>query len=218
MKIAIIDYGVGNLKSIVRLVELSAISAKTSAEVVITCDPEVVRESDRIILPGVGCFPNCWNKLQNVKGLLSALNYVAIEQSKPVLGICVGMQLMATLSLELRKTPGLNWIPGLVTRLMPSDCVRIPHIGWNVINSSFNHHLFENIPLGQNGYNAYFAHSYHFDVVNNCNLLATTPYGSQITAAVIKGNLVGVQFHPEKSHILGLMFFKNFITWQIVKN
>ncbi|MFP3018942.1 MAG: imidazole glycerol phosphate synthase subunit HisH [Candidatus Hodgkinia cicadicola] len=217
MKIAIIDYGIGNLKSISQLVKLSANFAQTSAEVVITSDPKVVRESDKIILPGVGCFPSCWAKLQNVTGLLSALNYVAIDQSKPVLGICVGMQLMATLSLEVRKTPGLNWIPGLVTRLSPSSRVRVPHIGWNVVDSLLKHHLFENIPLGRSGYNAYFAHSYHFDVVNSCNLLATTLYGTRITAAVVKDNLIGVQFHPEKSHALGLLFFKNFITWRTVK-
>ncbi|MGP1918318.1 MAG: imidazole glycerol phosphate synthase subunit HisH [Candidatus Hodgkinia cicadicola] len=217
MKVAIIDYGIGNLKSISQLVKLSATFVRTSVEVIVTCDPNVVRESDRIILPGVGCFPSCWAKLQNVNGLLDALNYVAIVQSKPVLGICVGMQLMATLSLELKKTPGLNWIPGLVTRLMPFKQIRIPHIGWNVVDSTLNHALFENIPLGRNGYNAYFAHSYHFDVVNNCNLLATTLYGTRITAAVAKDNLVGVQFHPEKSHTLGLLFFKNFITWQTVK-
>ncbi|MFP3018824.1 MAG: imidazole glycerol phosphate synthase subunit HisH [Candidatus Hodgkinia cicadicola] len=214
MKVAIIDYGVGNLKSVSRLVELSASFVKTQVEVIITCDPKVVRESDKIILPGVGCFPNCWAKLQSVKGLVDALNHVAINQSKPVLGICVGMQLMASLSLELRKTNGLNWIPGLVTRLMPSSSIRIPHIGWNVVDSVIDHYLFENIPLGRSGYNAYFAHSYHFDVVNNRNLLATTLYGTRITAAIVKDNLVGVQFHPEKSHTLGLLFFKNFITWR----
>ncbi|MFP3039051.1 MAG: imidazole glycerol phosphate synthase subunit HisH [Candidatus Hodgkinia cicadicola] len=217
MKIAIIDYGVGNLKSISRLVALSANFANIPVEVVVTCDPKVVCESDRIILPGVGCFPNCWAKLQGVKGLADALNHVAIAQSKPVLGICVGMQLMASLSLELRKTHGFNWIPGLVTRLMPFNCIRIPHIGWNIIDATLNHCLFKNIPLGQNGYNAYFAHSYHFDVANNCNLLATTLYGTRITAAIVKDNLVGVQFHPEKSHALGLLFLKNFITWQIAK-
>ncbi|MGP1914346.1 MAG: imidazole glycerol phosphate synthase subunit HisH [Candidatus Hodgkinia cicadicola] len=214
MKIAIIDYGVGNLRSISRLVELSANFAETQVEVLITRDPKIVRESDRIILPGVGCFPTCWANLQTTEGLVDALNHVAIVQSKPILGICVGMQLMASFSLELRKTPGLNWIPGLVTRLMPSNSLRIPHIGWNVIHSAIDHQLFSNVPLGRNGYNAYFAHSYHFDVVNNCNLLATTLYGTRITAAIVKDNLVGVQFHPEKSHTLGLLVFKNFITWR----
>ncbi|MGP1922092.1 MAG: glutamine amidotransferase-related protein, partial [Candidatus Hodgkinia cicadicola] len=109
MKVAIIDYGVGNLKSISRLVELSANFAETQVEVLITRDPKIVRESDRIILPGVGCFPNCWAKLQTAEGLVDALNHVAIAQSKPVLGICVGMQLMASLSLELRKTRGFDW-------------------------------------------------------------------------------------------------------------
>ncbi|MFP3038911.1 MAG: imidazole glycerol phosphate synthase subunit HisH [Candidatus Hodgkinia cicadicola] len=213
MTIAIIDYGIGNLKSISRLIELSANLAEVSPKIIITHDPKVICASDRIILPGVGCFQDCWSKLNKINGLINSLNYVALAQSKPVLGICVGMQLMASLSLELQKTNGLNWIPGLVTRLTPSQYVRTPHVGWNVIDVVINHRLFENIPLGPNGQTAYFAHSYSYEVIDTCNLLATTTYGKQITAVVAKDNLIGVQFHPEKSHTFGLMFMKNFITW-----
>ncbi|MFP3037545.1 MAG: imidazole glycerol phosphate synthase subunit HisH [Candidatus Hodgkinia cicadicola] len=218
MVVAIIDYGVGNLKSISKFIEMAADWAGVSVKIEITCNPKTILSSDKVIMPGVGCYPDCWNKLQQIEGLMDALNHVAAAQHKQVLGICVGMQLMGSISLELRKTNGLNWIPGIITRLLPLNNLRIPHIGWNVIEVIGDHYLFTGLPLGQAGHGAYFAHSYHFTVVNKCDLLATTPYGNSIAAIIVRNNLVGVQFHPEKSHTLGLMFLRNFITWETSKN
>ncbi|MFY9656628.1 MAG: imidazole glycerol phosphate synthase subunit HisH [Methylocystis sp.] len=215
MTTAIIDYGSGNLHSAVKAFERAAREAELDEAIRITDDPKIVRGADRLVLPGVGAFADCRAGLERIPGLIDALNETARLRGRPFLGICVGMQLMATRGLEHGVTPGFDWIEGEVEAIKLADpALKIPHMGWNTLDLERPHPLFAGIATGEKGLHAYFVHSYQFRAQSAENVLATTSYGGPITAAVAKGNLAGVQFHPEKSQRLGLALIANFLRWR----
>ncbi|MDV6226070.1 imidazole glycerol phosphate synthase subunit HisH [Nitratireductor aquimarinus] len=215
MKVAIIDYGSGNLRSAAKAFERAARESGIGAEISVTADADAVRAADRIVLPGVGAYADCRQGLSAVPGMVEAITDVALENGRPFLGICVGMQLMSERGLEKTVTKGLGWIAGDVVEMTPSDPeLKIPQIGWNTIHVKHSHPLFDGIPTGEDGLHAYFVHSYHFAARNEAEILATTDYGGTITAAVARDNLVGTQFHPEKSQALGLALIANFLRWR----
>lgn len=213
--IAIVDYGSGNLKSAAKAVERAARETGVAAKVLVTDDPALVLAADRIILPGVGAFADCQAGLFAVAGMHDALDKRVREQGAPFLGICVGMQLMATIGREKGEHEGLGWIDGAVERMTPADPhLKVPHIGWNTITLDRLHPLFAGIATGPDGLHAYFVHSYHFVPAHREDRLATTDYGGPMTAAVARDNMVGTQFHPEKSQALGLTLLGNFLNWR----
>ncbi|RCS22332.1 imidazole glycerol phosphate synthase subunit HisH [Phyllobacterium salinisoli] len=215
MRVAIIDYGSGNLRSASKAFERAARESGVDAEIELTADAERVRTADRIVLPGVGAYADCRRGLDAVQGMAEAVREVAIEKARPFLGICVGMQLMSSRGLEKTITEGFGWIKGDVREMTPSDpALKIPQIGWNTIHVKHSHPLFEGIRTGPDGLHAYFVHSYMLDAENPGDILATTDYGGPITAAVAHGNLAGTQFHPEKSQALGLALIANFLKWK----
>jgi glutamine amidotransferase len=215
MRVAIIDYGSGNLRSATKAFERAARESGISAEIELTADSERVRTADRIVLPGVGAYADCRRGLDAVEGMADAIEEVAIRQARPFLGICVGMQLMSEHGLEKTVTKGFGWISGDVKEIKPSDpALKIPQIGWNTIEIRQNHPLFEGIRTGADGLHAYFVHSYHLDATKADQVLAVADYGGPVTAAVTRDNLVGTQFHPEKSQALGLALIANFLRWK----
>jgi len=212
--VAIIDYGAGNLRSAANAFERVAASLASSPEIVVTADPEVVRRADRIMLPGVGAFADCKAGLDAVAGMTEVLEERVIRGTTPFLGVCVGMQLLASEGREKVITQGLGWIPGAVEKIKPTDPnLKIPHMGWNTISVLKPHALLAGIPDGPNGLHAYFVHSYHFLTEDPAHLLATTDYGGTVTACVGRDNIFGTQFHPEKSQALGLKLIENFLGW-----
>jgi glutamine amidotransferase len=215
MHVAIIDYGSGNLHSAAKAFERAARGGGSSLTVKVTSKPEDVCEAERIVLPGVGAFADCRQGLVSIPGMIEALEESVRRRGKPFLGICVGLQLMAERGLEHGLTPGLGWIEGEVTAIAPSDpSLKIPHMGWNTLDIARKHVLFEGIPTGDAGLNAYFVHSYHLVPSGRDALVATTDYGGPITAFVAKDNMAGSQFHPEKSQKLGLALIANFLKWK----
>ncbi len=183
-------------------------------DVLVTADPEKVRKADRIMLPGVGAFADCKAGLDAVVGMIEALNEQVINGGKPFLGVCVGMQLMASEGREKAVTPGLGWIPGAVERIKPNDpALKIPHMGWNTINLGRPHAVLDGIPDGPDGLHAYFVHSYHLVTADDAMRIATVDYGGAVTACVGRDNMFGAQFHPEKSQALGLRLIENFLRW-----
>jgi len=212
MSVAIVDYGSGNLHSAHKAVERAA--AEQGVRVIVTSDPDVVRGADRIVLPGVGAFADCRRGLDNVTGMVEALEESVIKGGKPFLGICVGMQLLASRGLEHGMAQGLNWIPGEVVEIKPiSTDLKVPHMGWNTLEARRSHPLLKDIPIGENGLHAYFVHSYHLKTADPAHIVATTEYGDELTAMVGRDNIVGTQFHPEKSQKLGLALIANFLRW-----
>jgi glutamine amidotransferase len=215
MRVAIIDYGSGNLRSATKAFERAAREAGIAAEIDLTADAGRVRSADRIVLPGVGAYADCAAGLHAVGGMWEAVEEAAIARGKPFLGICVGMQLMSERGLEKTVTKGFGWISGDVKEITPTDpALKIPQIGWNTIHVKHAHPLFEGIPTGENGLHAYFVHSYHLDAVREDEVLAVADYGGPVTAAVAKDNFAGTQFHPEKSQALGLALIANFLKWR----
>lgn len=210
MTVAIIDYGSGNLRSAEKAFQ--RMSAETTGEdIIVSSDAEVVRRADRIVLPGVGAFADCRRGLDAATGMVEVLEERAHKGGVPFLGVCVGMQLMATVGREHCDTDGLSWIAGEVVALSPNDDeLKIPHMGWNELTLSDPHPLFEGI---EGGAHAYFVHSYHLRPRNPEHRLAHVAYGELVTAAVGQGNLVGTQFHPEKSQETGLRLIANFLNW-----
>jgi imidazole glycerol-phosphate synthase subunit HisH len=217
-RVAIIDYGSGNLHSAHKAFERAARDAGLNAACTVTADPAAVRKADRIVLPGVGAYPDCRAGLDAVPGMTAALIDAVIEKRRPFLGICVGMQLMATRGLEFGETPGLGWIAGDVRPITPKDpTLKIPHMGWNTLETSpsgAKHPLLAGIQLGGKGLHAYFVHSYHLACRDAADLVATVGYGGPVTAMVARANMAGTQFHPEKSQALGLRLIANFLTWR----
>ncbi len=210
----IIDYGSGNLHSAKKAFERAARETGAADPVVISSDPEDVRRAERIVLPGVGAFADCRAGLERIDGMLEALAETARRRARPFLGICVGMQLMAERGLEHGDWPGLGWIAGTVERITPDDpALKIPHMGWNTLETPREHHLFADIPTGPDGWHAYFVHSYAMRPANPEVVIATTDYGGPVVAAVAQDNMAGTQFHPEKSQRLGLKFIGNFLHW-----
>ncbi|SMH28481.1 imidazole glycerol phosphate synthase subunit HisH [Mesorhizobium australicum] len=215
MRVAIIDYGSGNLRSATKAFERAAREAGISAEIDLTADAERVRTADRIVLPGVGAYADCAAGLHAVEGMWEAVEDVAIRKARPFLGICVGMQLMSDRGLEKTITKGFGWISGDVKEIEPRDpSLKIPQIGWNTIHVKHPHPLFDGISTGEGGLHAYFVHSYHLDATDPDQVLAVTDYGGPVTAAVGRDNLAGTQFHPEKSQALGLALIANFLKWK----
>jgi len=214
VRIVIVDYGSGNLHSAHKALERAA-RQLDRAEIVVTSEPEVIRSADRVVLPGVGAFADCKLGLSSVSGLTSALEDVIIRAGRPFLGICVGMQLLASVGLEHKTTLGLGWIDGAVLPITPNDpSLRIPHMGWNTLKVHREHDLLRGIPLGDHGRHAYFVHSFHFKPDAAEAILAGTEYGGEIAAIVAQDNIAGSQFHPEKSQQLGLAFLENFLRWR----
>ena len=215
MRVAIIDYGSGNLRSATKAFERAAREAGIAADIDLTADAERVRTADRIVLPGVGAYADCAAGLRAVDGMWEAVEEVAIRKGRPFLGICVGMQLMSERGLEKTVTNGFGWIAGDVKEITPADpSLKIPQIGWNTIELKRQHPLFSGIPTGPNGLHAYFVHSYHLDARKPEEVLAVADYGGPVTATVARDNLVGTQFHPEKSQALGLALITNFLRWR----
>ena len=212
MSVAIVDYGSGNLHSAHKAIERAA--AEQGVQVIVTSDPDVVRRVDRIVLPGVGAFADCRRGLDHVAGMVEALEDSVIRGGKPFLGICVGMQLLATRGLEHGVAEGLNWIPGQVIEIKPdAPHLKVPHMGWNTLKPRRAHPLLKDIPTGENGLHAYFVHSYHLQAADPDQVIASTEYGGELTAMVGRDNIVGTQFHPEKSQKLGLALIANFLRW-----
>jgi imidazole glycerol-phosphate synthase subunit HisH len=215
MSVAIIDYGSGNLRSAAKSLERAAAEAG-GGPVVVTDDPEAVRRADRIVLPGVGAFADCRRGVLVIDGMMAALEESVIAAGKPFLGICVGMQLMATRGLEHGVTPGFGWIRGDVVALEPQagaqGALKVPHMGWNALSLAGSTHPlvagFGNMPY------VYFVHSFHLRPEGADDLLATVDYGGPVTAMVGRDNLAGTQFHPEKSQAVGLRLLANFLRWR----
>jgi len=210
----IIDYGSGNLHSAGKALERAARESEADVRCLITSEPKEVAAADRIILPGVGAFADCRAGLEAVPGLLEALKLAVMEKERPYLGICVGMQLMASRGLEFGITERFGWIPGEVRHIEPSDqALKIPHMGWNTLTVTQPHALLEGIATGSDGLHAYFVHSYHLVPENRDHVVAETDYGGPITAMVARDHIAGTQFHPEKSQTLGLRLLANFLKW-----
>jgi glutamine amidotransferase len=215
MSVVIVDYGSGNLHSAHKALERAARESGSGAEIRLTSNPDDVRNAERIVLPGVGAFADCRRGLDAVDGMVEALNEAVIEKGKPFLGICVGMQLMATRGLEHQVTEGLGWISGDVVAIELADpSLKIPHMGWNTLSIRRAHELLDGIPTGENGLHAYFVHSFHLKPASANLMIAETDYGASLTAIVGRDNLVGTQFHPEKSQTLGLALLRNFLQWR----
>jgi imidazole glycerol-phosphate synthase subunit HisH len=200
--LALIDYGAGNLRSVE-----NALKAAGADAVTVTADPAIVRSADRIVLPGVGAFGACMGALSALDGMIEALNERVIAQAAPFLGICVGMQLMANAGEEMGIYPGLGWIEGTARHLPDAPGLKVPHMGWNDVVPQRTHPL---IMPGE----AYFLHSYAFDAANPAELIAATDHGGPVTAAVGRANMLGVQFHPEKSQAYGLALLARFLEWK----
>ena len=215
MKVAIVDYGSGNLHSAHKAFERAAREAGLDGTVAVTARPEAVAAADHIVLPGVGAFADCRRGLDGVSGMVEALEEVVRRRGRPFLGICVGMQLMAARGLEYEITRGLNWIPGDVAAIRASDPeLKIPHMGWNNLHRRRPHPVLGAIETGERGLHAYFVHSFQLFPADDDDVIATADYGGPITAAAGRDNIVGVQFHPEKSQKLGLALISNFLKWR----
>jgi len=213
MSIAIIDYGSGNLRSVAKAFERAASEAGADQDICVTSDPADLAAATHIVLPGVGAFADCRAGLTAVDGMEDALNEAVGPQAKPFLGICVGMQLMADRGLEHGSTDGFGWIPGEVRALALSDpTLKVPHMGWNNLHFPAKAHpVLEGIPATAH---AYFVHSFAFVCADSEHEIATTDYGGPITAAIGRDNMVGAQFHPEKSQSVGLRLIANFLEWR----
>jgi glutamine amidotransferase len=216
MTVAIVDYGSGNLRSAAKAVERAAREAGTNERVLVTADPNEVAAADRIVLPGVGAFADCRAGLYGVPGMVDVLQREVIDRGKPFLGICVGMQLMATRGVEYGVHAGLDWIAGDVVKIEPKGAtgkehLKIPHMGWNELDNLKPHALLEGIAPRDH---AYFVHSFQLKASRPETLLATTDYGGTVTAVVGRDNIAGTQFHPEKSQATGLRLIANFLRWK----
>ena len=212
MIVAIVDYGSGNLRSAAKAFERAAAASDSAAEIRVTSDPDIVVAADQIVLPGVGAFADCRRGLAAVSGLEEALVEAVMIRARPFLGICVGMQLMASRGREFETVDGLGWIGGEVVAIEPADpALRIPHMGWNELEFRAPHPLLDGLAPGAH---AYFVHSYHFRIDEPADLAAVTDYGGPLTAMIGHGNLAGTQFHPEKSQEAGLRLIGNFLRWR----
>jgi len=201
VSLALIDYGAGNLHSV-----HNALKAAGAGDVLVTADPDVVAKADRIVLPGVGAFAHCMEALSAIDGMVAAMEQRVRVEGTPFLGICVGMQLLADAGVEHKTTRGLGWISGNVRAIVPAADLKIPHMGWNDVVPT------QGAPLIEAG-EAYFLHSYHFDAADDADVLAKTDHGGPLVAAVGRDNIMGVQFHPEKSQAYGINFLKRFLEW-----
>ncbi|MCA2008774.1 imidazole glycerol phosphate synthase subunit HisH [Tritonibacter mobilis] len=210
MLTAIIDYESGNLHSAEKAFQRMAAEVG-AGEVVVTADADVVARADRLVLPGDGAFPACAAELRGHKGIYDAMVEAVEVKGRPFLGICVGMQLMATTGHEYSETPGLGWVGGDVVKITPADRhLKVPHMGWNDLVIDNPHPVFDGISTGDH---CYFVHSYHFRVANPAERLAHVGYAGDVTAVIGRDTMLGMQFHPEKSQHVGLRMIGNFLTW-----
>ena len=207
MRVALVDYDSGNLHSAEKAFAL--MGRETGAEVIVTSDPEAVRAADRIVLPGDGAFPACRAALDAVPGMVEVLREAVLVRGVPFMGICVGMQMLADLGHEYRDTEGLGWIGGEIDAIAAPG-LKVPHMGWNDLNLLRPHPLLEGIRSGDH---AYFVHSWQFHPTDPAHLLADVDYGGAVTAIVGRDNIIGTQFHPEKSQAVGLRLIENFLNW-----
>ena len=209
MRTVIVDYGSGNLHSAAKAFERMAASDQ---HILVSDDPKEVARADRIVLPGVGAYADCRAGLMRIDGLVDAITDAVIGAGRPFLGICVGMQLMATVGEEHGETPGFGWIPGRVTAITPNDpALKVPHMGWNDLTHCADHPVLKNVGVGAY---CYFVHSFHLKTDTPDTCLAQADYGGPLTAMVGRDNMVGTQFHPEKSQAPGLHLISNFLNWK----
>jgi glutamine amidotransferase len=212
MSLVIIDYGSGNLRSVAKAFARAAAELGRGDEIMVTGDAEQVLRAGRIVLPGVGAFADCMRGLEALPGMRQALQRRVIEQGRPFLGICVGMQLMAAFGREHGEHQGLDWLGGEVVALSPADPrLKVPHMGWNQLEFRRPHPLLTGIT---NSSHAYFVHSFHYRPANDSDVVAATDYAGPVAALVGRDNLAGTQFHPEKSQAVGLRLIGNFLEWQ----
>ena len=207
VKTALIDYGSGNLQSAYKALELAGNYRKKN-KIFITSKSKDLLDADKIVLPGVGTFSDCMNGLKSLPGMIDILNEIVLQKKKPFLGICVGMQLLAIEGKEKGNHKGLGWIKGKVVKIKKNKKIKIPHMGWNTVKIISKHPI-----LKRKKFESYFVHSYNFICQDKKNVLATCDYQQSITAIVGKENIIGTQFHPEKSQKIGLEILKNFIRW-----
>jgi glutamine amidotransferase len=208
MNIAIVDYNSGNISSVINSFQEVA---RDKVNIEVTSDLNKIKTSDKVVLPGQGSFKSCVEALNNINGLVDTLNEFVIDHKKPLLGICVGLQMFADIGYEEIETKGLGWIPGKVSKIdNQNGKYKLPHIGWNQIDILKKSKIFKDI---ENNSHMYFVHSYEFIPEDKNVILATTNYSSKIVCAVEKENIIGTQFHPEKSDKLGLQIIKSFINF-----
>ena len=213
MSIAVIDYGSGNLKSVAKALEAAANSINLRSKIMVTSDPKIIKESDKIVLPGQGSFRDCFLGIKKIPELNETLNEFVLKKKKPILGICVGMQLFAKTGYESQETKGFGWIDAEVRKINNiNKKIKLPHMGWNEIELKKDCFLFSNI---KNKSHMYFIHSYEFMTKQKDCVVATTSYGNSIIISVEKENIVGTQFHPEKSQKGGLIILENFLKWKL---
>ena len=211
MLTALIDYESGNLHSAQKAFERMTAEV-SNEEVIVTSDPDMLRRADRLVLPGDGAFPACKAALVEKTGLYDALLEAVEIDAKPFLGICVGMQMMASFGHEYQTTKGLDWIAGDIEPIEPTDpSLKVPHMGWNDLVITGTHPVLAGL---RNGDHAYFVHSYHFVLKDQAHRLAHVDYGTEISAIVSSGTRIGMQFHPEKSQSTGLRLISNFLNWR----
>ena len=212
MSIVVIDYGSGNLKSASKALENAASNVNSNSKIVVTSDPKIINKADKIVLPGQGSFRDCYLGIKKISGLNETLNEFVLEKKKPILGICVGMQLFAKTGYESQETKGFGWIDAEVRKISNmNNKIKIPHMGWNELEFKKDYFLFSNI---KNKSHFYFIHSYEFVTKQKGCVVATVNYGNSIIATVAKENIIGTQFHPEKSQKNGLIILENFLNWK----
>ena len=210
ISIAVVDYDCGNIHSATKALELAMKDSIVKGSINLTKDPDEIIKSDKIVLPGVGAFDACIKKLTGIDGLKESLDEAVLVKAKPILGICIGLQLMASSGFEGGKCNGLNWIQGEVIPLEPRDVnLKVPHMGWNSIDIRKDHPVFNDIESSD----YYFVHSYKFSPLDKETIISLTNYGEDFPSSLCKGNILGTQFHPEKSQVSGVNFLKNFIEW-----
>nr|TFG51392.1 MAG: imidazole glycerol phosphate synthase subunit HisH [Hyphomicrobiales bacterium] len=210
--VTIIDHGSGNLRSAEKALERASQEAGTGQEIIVTSDPDKVASAERIVLPGVGAFADCMRGLSGIPGMVDVISEMVLKRGKPFLGICVGMQMLASIGREHGNHDGLGWIEGEVAAITPRDAsLKIPHMGWNELNQLRPHPLLDNLA---DKAHVYFVHSFGFVPKDEGHLLATTDYAGAISAVVGRDNIAGTQFHPEKSQAVGLAFLGRFLKWR----
>lgn len=213
MEVIVVDYGSGNLRSVAKALEIASLEFNGTYNISITGDASLVERADYIVLPGVGAFSDCVTGLARLDGMVDALNEAVISRGRPFLGICVGMQLMACRGTEYGEENGLGWVDGDVLPINPvGKSLKIPHMGWNNLQVVEQNHPITN--KIDDGAHVYFVHSFSMQCLDKADILATTDYGGTVTAIISRDNMVGTQFHPEKSQATGLIFLKNFLMWQ----
>ena len=213
MSITVIDYGSGNLKSAAKALETAAHNVNASSKILVSSDPKIIKQSDKIVLPGQGSFGDCYSGIKKIPGLKETLNEFVLEKKKPILGICVGMQLFAKIGYESQETKGFGWIDAEVRKINNMNKkLKLPHMGWNQIELKKDCFLFSNV---KDKSHFYFIHSYEFITKQKDCIVATTDYGNSVIVSVAQKNIFGTQFHPEKSQKNGLIILENFLKWEL---